>query len=243
MKGHINMINLLITDDNLNFVKTLSNYLCSSSSQIRVANISCNGLETFEYLKDNCIDIIILDLDMPIMNGLDFLNLIEKQKNSLQIIPKIIILSSKISSFSNIHKFNMVHSVINKTNCFNKIYETILSIYNECTDTNVIRKIITNELLTLHFNLKHIGTNYLIEAILWIYFHPNDFYNLEKNVYSKIAKKIHKNPLSIKSNIQKAINYIYVENDFSLLKNYFSLYIDIKPTPKDIISTIINKIT
>ena len=45
-----------------------------------------NGLEGIEVCKNNDIDIIITDISMPKMNGIDMLKVIKKLKPSIKII-------------------------------------------------------------------------------------------------------------------------------------------------------------
>lgn len=62
-----------------------------------------NGKNAIDYFKqkvekkeDNDVEIIFLDINMPVMNGWDFLDEFEKLKNSFTMIPKIYILSSTV---------------------------------------------------------------------------------------------------------------------------------------------------
>ncbi len=122
-----------------------------------------------------------------------------------------------------------------------------LHIYNNmsihCSKISEEQKII-NELLYIGFNIKHIGTQYLYEAIMFINkTYPNLEINLERDVYSFIARKYKKSVVNIKNNIIKATNFMYAETPFEILQNYFSYNVDTKPTPKIIIITILKKIS
>lgn len=66
--------------------------------------------------------------------------------------------------------------------------------------------------------------------------------NLEKNVYPIIANRHKKTTGNIKSNIVKATNNMYNDCNINYLLQYFQYKDDIKPTPKVVISTIINKV-
>ena len=82
-----------------------------------------------------------------------------------------------------------------------------------------IRTKIYEEVLNYGFNINHHGTRYIVEAIEMIYNSDNEDFligSIEKNVYSKIAEKYNRNPLTVKSNITKATNYV---DDLIVMKN------------------------
>lgn len=86
------MVNILIADDNLDFSKNLINEI-SESINIKICKICTNGKEVLEVVKNCNIDIIILDVMMPIMNGIEVLNELLKYKSE-QYKNSIIIISS-----------------------------------------------------------------------------------------------------------------------------------------------------
>lgn len=116
---------------------------------------------------------------------------------------------------------------------------------NSCLKSNKIfelTKIVTKELLTLGYNFKLQGTQYLLESIVYICSKRdmNLLENLEKNVYKYISNKNNKRVSNIKTSIIKSTNYVYDYQDEKKLHNYFS--IDIKITPKLVISTVVKKV-
>ena len=108
-----------------------------------------------------------------------------------------------------------------------------------------LSKKILSELIYIGYNPSHIGTQYIKECILEIYGSKNLelIQNLENYVYKKISYIHNKSFQNVKSNIMKATNFMYLESDMSLLKNYFH-FTDTKrkPTPKMVISTILSKL-
>lgn len=99
--------------------------------------------------------------------------------------------------------------------------------------TYIIKQKIRSELISIGYNIKYIGTHYIFEAIFIIYETGNwDMLdNLEKNVYSIMAKRHNKSINNIKTNITKATNLRKSKNT---MQNSY--------TPKLIISTILYKI-
>jgi DNA-binding NarL/FixJ family response regulator len=57
---------------------------------VKLAGSAHSGEEALEVLKRSCADVMLLDLRMPSINGIDLLNLLKMQENG----PRVIILSS-----------------------------------------------------------------------------------------------------------------------------------------------------
>lgn len=72
------MIEAIIIDDEKNAITTLKNDLQTYCPQVSVVAYFTQATEALAYLKINSPKVIFLDIDMPIMNGFDFLQAIEK---------------------------------------------------------------------------------------------------------------------------------------------------------------------
>ena len=92
----MNMINILIADDNIEYAVNLMNYINKTNENIQICNIACNGKETLEILnKEDDIDIVLLDYKMPFYDGQEILDsIIDKNKYSNSIV----IISGEIES-------------------------------------------------------------------------------------------------------------------------------------------------
>src|SRR4030043_573172 len=84
-----NPIRVLIIDDSA-FMRNIISKALNSHDRIEVAATALNGKFGLEKLSRLMPDLIILDLEMPDMNGIDFL----KEKNKLDNRIPVIILSS-----------------------------------------------------------------------------------------------------------------------------------------------------
>lgn len=82
-------IRILIVDDHPVVVAGLSNML-GTQVGIHVIGSASSGDEAIEFLRSNSVDLILLDLRMPGMNGIDTLRAIAR----LQIDARVIILTS-----------------------------------------------------------------------------------------------------------------------------------------------------
>ena len=85
---------------------------------------SCeNGKYALDYLKDvsvrepeNSPQIIFLDINMPVMNGWDFLEEYENLKTTLPVLPRIFILSSTVDpeDYNKAKSYTSVEDFISK---------------------------------------------------------------------------------------------------------------------------------
>lgn len=239
------MFNMLIVDDNIFYVKKLVNIIGDKIKNIRIFNVATSGLEAIDMLQRDDIDIILLDLKMPRINGLEILNsLSEEQKKRYE--NSIILVSGKIELIVKARDNKTVHGYVIKgsgtDNLIIKINEIIEEKNNVMKEKDILKKVI-EEVQFLGYNQSYKGTTYVIETVYYMVTNPNKNYdNLSKSVYPILSKR-HDKPISnIKVNISKATDIMYYECERNKLNEYFNFYLDYKPKPKTVISTIVNKI-
>ncbi len=92
----MNQLNCLIIDDEPIARKGLSDY-CEEISFLNVVALCKNVLQANHYLEKNQIDLIFLDINMPIQSGIDWL---KDLKNSPSIIMTTAYESYALESFS-----------------------------------------------------------------------------------------------------------------------------------------------
>ncbi len=114
-------LKILIADDSANIrlsvVKTLEHTAC----EIQEAR---DGLETLESLKSNIPDVLLLDIEMPYLNGYDILDII--QHNSQFTNVKTIILTSRTSSKHRQHALDLgAHAYLTKPTPHKQLLATI----------------------------------------------------------------------------------------------------------------------
>lgn len=73
----------LLVDDEIDFVSTLAERLQMRNVQAEVAS---DGYEALEYIDANQPDIVLLDVMMPGLNGLDVLAQIKRKHPAMQVI-------------------------------------------------------------------------------------------------------------------------------------------------------------
>ena len=78
----MNKIRCLLVDDEPPAIKLLEKY-ASMVNQIEVVGTSLSAVKAFDQLKDKTVDLMFLDIQMPVLNGIDF---IKTLKNPPSII-------------------------------------------------------------------------------------------------------------------------------------------------------------
>ena len=143
------MQKIAIIDDNFDFIQEIFNYISNySKNNFMISNISTNGVEAYDYLKSNSPDIILLDLQMPKLNGVELL-LKMKQEN---ITSKIIIITGDSKLLHKLIELNIsVYSIFLKPFDFEKLIECLQNIDRNNNDSN-LENIIIEELETFQFN-------------------------------------------------------------------------------------------
>ena len=67
------MLKVLLVDDEPFIVQGLSALIDWEKEGFEIVGTAGNGSEAVEFLKSNPVDLILADIKMPVMNGLEFL--------------------------------------------------------------------------------------------------------------------------------------------------------------------------
>lgn len=211
------MINALVISKDIHLVQKLLNETNLSDLNIRIDKITTTRTQTLSILKSYRPDIIFLDT--YIKNHFEdlFFDAYKSIIVELSSRRNLILLNNDI--------LDRIHSII------------------EFTDFELKKNKVVKELEYIGYKFKYKGTHYLVDTIMQIYKSQNNMVdNLQTGIYPVIAKKYHKTIFNIKSSITKATESMYYECDSKKLESYFKFANDVKPTVKQVIFTVINKI-
>lgn len=75
----MNMLKVMIVDDEPYILQGLQFLIDWNSEGFEIDALMSNGKEALDYLANHKIDLIISDIKMPVMNGLDLLEEINRQ--------------------------------------------------------------------------------------------------------------------------------------------------------------------
>ncbi len=79
------MINIVIADDQ-SIIREGLEFMLSKKEKFNIVATVENGLETYEICKENQVDIILMDIKMPIMNGVEATKVIKRDFPNISII-------------------------------------------------------------------------------------------------------------------------------------------------------------
>ncbi len=114
------MIRIGIVDDHPIFLDGITGVL-SLKSNFQILFSVDSAKKVLEYLKDQEVDILITDISMPEINGLELINLIRKEKNNIKIIV--------MSSFKNAEAKENIDGYLLKNTPKEILYEVIENLY------------------------------------------------------------------------------------------------------------------
>ena len=75
--------NILLVDDEQDFLDPITFWLKTKGYGVRIAS---NGEEAIKLIEQEVPDIVLLDINMPVMNGIDTLKHIRKKHDDLPVI-------------------------------------------------------------------------------------------------------------------------------------------------------------
>lgn len=233
------MCSILIADDELITVKKIFNSIIERNKNIKLIGITNDGKEVVDYMKNNAPDILLLDLMMPKMNGIEVLDSLIAEKDKCLVKTKIIIISSYIEKLYSSNKYReFIYGLLPKPYNLDKLMQLIDSVDDNIKENN-IKKYIHNELRKFNFNTETEAYKYLEETIYEILYNDKMKFELENDIYIKVAKMNKKNPIQIKWVIDKMIDVMCINTRYDIIREYFNFKEYKKPTTKIFIKHIV----
>jgi CheY-like chemotaxis protein len=233
------MFTILIADDNIVFAKMLVNTIIGTMDNLRVVKIATDGKEALELMNSQIIDVVLIDLKMPVYNGNQVLSMLSEEKKKIYE-NSIIVITGEPSLIPEIIDNPMIFSIVSKgAGQTEKIIMYIKKLIESKSNDLKYRQIIS-ELQKIGYNINLIGTQYLAQAIYEIHLRENTYQgNLKKEIYPILSRIFQKSVHNIKCNITRATENMNLYCAKDTLDNYFY---NIQPTTKLVINLVLNKI-
>lgn len=239
------MYKLLMVEDNVDYLKNTINIISSKISDLKLYSMSFNAEEALKIIDEQSADIILLDLKLPGISGIDILNHISKNK-LYKYYESILILSGENSLMKNITNNPYIFSYHLKSNGYHSVIkslESLISLKKHQLEMINIKEKINHELKKLNYNFSYNGTKYLCDTIFEIHKIKEIFEgDLKNTIYPIISKKYNKSINTIYGDIKQATKYMLLDCEENVIIKYFNNTFFIKPKIQDIIFTILNKL-
>lgn len=130
------MLELLVVDDNMYFSKTLINNLVQNNPNLRLCMIATDGQEALDIISQRKLDIILLDLKLPVCSGLEVLDILEKNNKEIYN-NSIIVISGETDMISEVVNNPLVYDYLIKGIGMEKVVETINNLCKEKENGNI----------------------------------------------------------------------------------------------------------
>lgn len=213
------MKKILIVEDEFDYLECLFNDLNDSiPDNVKIAKICTDGESALNYIQNTEVDIVLLDLVIPKINGLEILEKIKKES----INTKVIVISGESNSILEIIKRNInVSKILHKPFKMKELIDSINQILIDISQTDVESKI-EKILSEFNFNKTNIGYKYILDCLYFCIEKNYKSINHTKDLYRDIAKNYRGvTPKNISWNISKCIQVMNKLTLPTTMKKYF----------------------
>lgn len=212
--------NIIIADDNLEFSTNVCNYLKSFDLNINIISTVSNGKELLNVLYKQEVNLVILDLKMPELSGIDVLKELSGfHKTNFKVL--IISGENKLLNEISIKYYNIIYKILVKPVSLRDLYTTVKEIIIEKELINNLDKKVELILSNFNFNRNSIGYEYIVKSIIRGVEDETLLQNIQLKLYNIIANEFNKTSYHIKWSIQKCISSMRKHTDSEIVNSFF----------------------
>lgn len=253
-------VKILVAEDNRNLCQILQDYI-GRDENFELVGIAYNGLEAWELVQNHEPDLIVMDLVMPNMDGLEVLERINSRTSVVR--PKVIMLTA-FGHESLTHQAMVmgVDYFILKPFDLEVLGKRIRTLTQEVEVSNAqlnqncssviptgrvvnISVEVTNMMHQLGIPAHVKGYQYIRDAILMVIEDVSLLGAVTKELYPAIAKKYNTAPSRVERGIRHAIELAWERGHMETLKRIFGYSMNIekqKPTNSEFIALLADKL-
>ena len=228
------MIRVMVADDNIDLNNMYCKFL-TKDKDIKIISQTTDGQETLQKYQELRPDLLLLDLEMPTISGLEIINYLSKEPNEKNK-KNIIVISGKDAIRANLWNMSKVYMSLPKPADFDLILHQIQDFIKEKKTKNreITEKEIVSFLYSINAKSHKKNLTLLIKAIEIAYKKPyllrniNDLYDYigeKENIISTVVQWSIRNTIrNINKNIpeDKLKSIYHLPNfDRSITPKYF----------------------
>lgn len=252
------MLKVVIADDNKELILMVSEFL-NVQSNIEVSKAFTSGRQLLNYLEGNDVDILLLDIFMPEVDGIRVLEELNKNSNKY-IRPKKIIMLTAFNNENLIAKSsdlgadyfiikpielnNLLDVITSITKPAVKKKRDVLSLSEGDSEINLDQEI-TSLLHEIGVPAHIKGYMYLRESITMVYNNIDILGSITKVLYPMVAKKYKTTSSRVERAIRHSIEVAWNRGNVDAISAIFSYTISYnksKPTNSEFIAMIADKL-
>ena len=251
----MNDIRIMLVDDNAELRRTMREHL-QRQENLRIAAECSTGLEALEALAKTPVDVIILDIIMPQMDGYSFLEEMNRQQRETQ--PQVIVVSALgrddfiMRAVELGARFYMIKPV--DMNALTLRIREVCGQAPEVTSANRVNlpgraPSIDEKLASLFLTIgipAHIkGYSFLREAVKMVIENPDVINRITKELYPGIGKRFNTSASKVERAIRHAIEVAWSRGRIDTLNKAFGCRVatkEDKPTNGEFIAMIADKL-
>ncbi|MGM9971726.1 MAG: sporulation transcription factor Spo0A [Anaeroplasmataceae bacterium] len=254
----MHMSKVVIADDNKELILMVSEFL-SVQSNIEVSKVFTSGRQLLSYLEAHEVDILLLDIFMPEIDGIKVLEEINKNPSNY-IRPKKIIMLTAFNNESLIARSsdlgadyfiikpvelnNLLDVIKNITKPVVKKKVESFNLHEEKNEINLDQEI-TSLLHEIGVPAHIKGYMYLRESITMVYNNIDILGSITKVLYPMVAKKYKTTSSRVERAIRHSIEVAWNRGNVDAISAIFSYTISYnksKPTNSEFIAMIADKL-
>ena len=260
MFNEASRIRVLIADDNREFCGILKDYF-NNESDFEIIEVCNNGMEVIEVVEKNEVDVLILDLIMPYMDGIGVLE--KLNQTNLTKRPKIIILTAfgqenitqkavqLGADYYILKPFNLqvlgdrVKQVAYDIRPRSESRGTVSSLTVQMPTSKNLEVEVTKVIHEIGVPAHVKGYQYLRDAIMLVVDEINYLGAVTKELYPTIAQKYDTTPSRVERAIRHAIELAWDRGDLDKINKFFGYTISGekgKPTNSEFIAIIADRL-
>lgn len=229
------MLKVLLVDDNYDYLESLFNNLGDNlNNKIKIVKICNDGEKALKYITNQELDIVLLDLNIPKINGIEILEKI-KENN---IKTEVIVITGETKFLIEVINKNLpVRKILLKPFKIDNLIEILDKIIDEQLGNpkENIEKLISI-LDNFNINKSTLGFKYILECLKICIEQKYTFIPHMKTLYNQISDK-NTSESVINWNISKTIQSMNKLTDRSILEKFFPY--NVSPSPKIFLNKIL----
>src|ERR1700761_3984217 len=116
---------ILLVDDSPDFTAAVKDFLLAQRDPSWIVHTADNYIEALDCLKTNTVDLVVTDIKMPVMDGLQLLTLLKRSRPSLPIVVLTSVVTPENRAFALQNGAALILDKMEVAANFNSIYAAL----------------------------------------------------------------------------------------------------------------------